>query len=250
MVITHATKKSQIDFVLTNNTGRVNVTDYSIVKSGWHFSGYLPLDLMMKVSWNLNLLAVLVRSKELLHYNPLNRNSDKIKLCNVKVINVENAKRLLSQDAYSIAQDEYSIAQDAYSIAQDAYSIAQEIAVEPTPDKVLETIYKHIEPIIRQTAIKIRIDVPVIPNHDMTSCDESFNNYLDLIRIQPTNIYEIKQAYDIYQSKRNDLHVQFLERSYNQYKNVLQSNDDRKLWKMISWSGKIEKGNSSCTPAI
>ena len=207
-----ANNKSQIDFVLTNNTGRVNVVDYSIIKTGWHFSDHLPLDLTIKMSWHINPLTLLVRSKELLHHTPLQMHSDKIKLCNLKVINVENAKRLLSQDAYSITQ---------------------EINVEHSTDKILETIYKCK-------------DVPIIPIHDMNSCDESFNNYLDLIKIQPNNLDEIKQAYEIYQSKRNDLHVHYVERAYNQYKNVLQSNDGKKLWKMISWSGKLD----NTTPAV
>ena len=43
-----------------------------------------------------------------------------------------------------------------------------------------------------------------------------------------------------------NLHVHYVERAYNQYKNVLQSNDDKKFWKMISWSGKF----ANTTPAV
>ena len=46
-------KRSQIDFILTNNKGRKLVNIFDIVKIGWHASDHLPLDLQLEITWNL-----------------------------------------------------------------------------------------------------------------------------------------------------------------------------------------------------
>ena len=58
-------KKSQIDFVLTNNIGRSNVKSFKIVKSGWHISDHLPLDIQICVTFIINSYALLIRANSL-----------------------------------------------------------------------------------------------------------------------------------------------------------------------------------------
>ena len=51
-----ANKKSQIDFVVTDNFGRMNVFDFDLVVSGWHFSDHLPVDVTIRCKYNINVL--------------------------------------------------------------------------------------------------------------------------------------------------------------------------------------------------
>ena len=46
------------------------------------------------------------------------------------------------------------------------------------------------------------------------------------------------------------MHHDSVEKSINQYKNVLQSHDDSKLWKMINWSDKINGSTSKVHPTL
>ena len=75
-----ANKKSQIDFVVTDNAGRKQVTDLELVTSGWHFSDHIPIDLRTRNVYEINSLALLIRSKSLVEPSTPNRNNSFLKL--------------------------------------------------------------------------------------------------------------------------------------------------------------------------
>ena len=56
-------KRSQIDFILTDNRGRRFVNIFDIVKTGWHASDHLPLDLQIKLNWKNGLTCFTKTSK-------------------------------------------------------------------------------------------------------------------------------------------------------------------------------------------
>ncbi len=60
-----AGKKSQIDFVLTNNASLNYVTHYSFINVGWHVSDHIPLSLHVNLPRKIPLNVLVVRASEL-----------------------------------------------------------------------------------------------------------------------------------------------------------------------------------------
>ena len=60
-----AGKKSQIDFILVNESCLNDVIDFDIIEAGWHLSDHLPLSLKIKAKKEIPLNTVLTRSLDL-----------------------------------------------------------------------------------------------------------------------------------------------------------------------------------------
>ena len=117
------------------------------------------------------------------------------------------------------------------------------------PHPMLETIYKHVDPVLKKTCIKENV-ASLSNTLISTKCDELLNEYLTLLNTHPNIENYILKSYDKYQIKRNRMHHDSVEKSFNQYKNVLQPHNDSKLWKMINWSGKINDSTSKVHPTV
>ena len=134
-------------------------------------------------------------------------------------------------------------------MVQKAHQISVETSFATSPDEMLNIIYKQVDPVLMKTYIK---ENPASANDTLasTECNELFNDYLTLLNTHPNNVNDILKSYDKYQTKRNRLHHDSVEKSFAVYKNVLQSHDDSKLWKMINWSGKITDSTSNVHPTV
>ena len=60
-----ANRKSQIDLVLTNSKGCMMISVFNIIKSGWHFSDYLPIEIEIIVPSLINATTILLRARSL-----------------------------------------------------------------------------------------------------------------------------------------------------------------------------------------
>ena len=63
-----------------------------------------------------------------------------------------------------------------------------------------------------------------------------FRRYLDTLK-DGSNLHDIDQVYNVYQTKRNDKNKNLLETYHVSYKCTIDSKDDKRLWRMIDWSG-------------
>ena len=65
-----AEKKSQIDFLITNDNGRRLLTHFEIPSTGWHISDHLPLHANILIKTTISADMLLKRSNELKPYIP------------------------------------------------------------------------------------------------------------------------------------------------------------------------------------
>ena len=93
---------------------------------------------------------------------------------------------------------------------------------------MLEIIYKQVDPVLKKTYIKE--NVALLSNTPISS---EFNEYLTLLKPHHNIENDILGSYDKYQIKRNRILHDSVEKSFNQYKNVLQSHGNSTMWKMI-----------------
>ena len=96
-------KKSQIDFVLTNDIGRSNVKSFKIVKSGWHISDHLSLDIQLCVTYVIDSYALLIRTNSLKEeYSVIHNRKSIIRFKDKFGIN--EAKKILSERADALIE--------------------------------------------------------------------------------------------------------------------------------------------------
>ena len=108
-------------------------------------------------------------------------------------------------------------------------------------DRILDVINTHIDGMLNATSIRKERSVKVSDNC-MNECDVLFRQYLEKIKTS-SNSHDIKISYEKYQVKRNQLNKTLSETHHQQYKEVIESKDDRRMWRLIDWSG-----SSRCEP--
>ena len=84
----------------------------------------------------------------------------------------------------------------------------------------------------------------------MGDCDKSFLHYFKLLSDSMCTPRDIAVSYEHYQSKRNMLNKRLVEKYDNDYRSVINSHDDQKLWNLIDWSGEMNKSTPKLPPSI
>ena len=169
----------------------------------WHHSEHLPLHLQVKVDWNIDLSSLTIRSNYLVHPE-----------CNIHTRSLNSFKHNFDYDkAYSF-------------LLQEANTINHSCDQLSTTDLILEKIYSFINPILEKSKTK---KVEAGENVDIAGkkCNELFKIYTE--SLQNTSREDSTNLYKDYQSQRNKLFMQTTRDTYNKYKVVIESHDDRNL---------------------
>ena len=82
-------------------------------------------------------------------------------------------------------------------------------------------------------------------NTTIDECDLLFQQYLNEIKNNTYNHNNTKEAYQLYQTKRNKLNFEIINGYKNKYKFAFESNDPKKLW-----SGNLNKSYPKAHPSI
>ena len=183
------------------------------METGWHLSDHLPIDIQINVESTIDVRVLLVRAKLLIEDGP--REPTRLKIFKD---NIADAKQLLIEGAATIINE----------------------CEDKSPDEILNTIYNHGDSILNKTII-INESVPHLEGNDMKDCDMLFRLYLELVKNDENNANDIRKVYDTYQTKRRLLNRQLMINYTDEYKSVLNSHDDKKLWNLIDWSGNAER---------
>ena len=213
----NSNRKSQIDFALTDNVGRRNVTDFKLTTTGWHFSDHLPVDLIVRVNYDIKPVSLLIRSKELLVNTKPNNNKNFIRFY-PKDFDVAAAKDILSENAAEITQSCIS--------SQSA-------------DFIVNTLHSILGDVITKTATRKKKSKEPSRCTGMKECDTSFRNYLNEICKDEADPNHISELYNVYQKKRKDMNFQLASTTTEKYRKIIESQDSKQLWEAISWSGDI-----------
>ena len=210
--------QSQIDFCITSSEGRKCVQSFNIIDSGWHLSDHLPLSLQLLLPNDINIHSLLLRSHEL---------GESSSLRSLKTFrfefNYDNASTQLQHEVPVIMNSLHDC----------------------SPSLFLCTLEKVLNPILTGNKIKrnlnsLSVDVD-LELKSYKDCDTLFYNYLDAIKAGSPDRLE---RYALYQTARNELNKIIFLSHEKKYGYILNSNDDRSLWKSIDWSGKRKMNNN------
>ena len=117
-------------------------------------------------------------------------------------------------------------------------------------DSLLDSIYNVVTLILNSTKCPKERTTTTWQETAMNDCDRLFNTYNNMINNPSYNRDEILAAYNQYQIKRNSLHAEISQKVNNDYKSILESRDDKKLWALIDWSGNIRPSEPKTHPSI
>ena len=219
-----ANKKSQIDFVLTNNEGRRLIADFNIVRSGWHTSDHLPLVLKLSIPLCMNSMMIMRRSLELKPYLPSQQPLLKIHRYSFNEVRACNAFMVHCGQLNDICLQNPSC-----------------------PDIIIAEIERYINPILTASKVKkpkfVRMENLV--ENTVTVCDNLFKKYAECLNDITCDEVAVCESYDNYQKERGVLNRIILDTHEKEYKNIMKINDDHGLWQKINWSGKLECSNST-----
>ena len=110
-------------------------------------------------------------------------------------------------------------------------------------------MYNNIDIFLQET--RIDRQKPVIArNTTIDECDLLFKQYLNEIKNNTYNHNSTKEVYQLYQTKWNKLNFEIISGYKNKYKFAFESNDPKKLWKLIDWSGNLNKSYPKAHPSI
>ena len=217
-------KKSQIDFLVTDNKGRERITSFDISTNGWHFSDHLPIDVSIDIPYSIDPLLLLARAK-LLNEETVVVNQPSVK-CFKNNFDMDKGKKILLEKSDTILFK----------------------CQNQSVDTMLDVLNENIEEMLEVANVP-KTKKAIIVNNSMSECDELFNRYLVMIS-SSDNIQEIKDAYDIYQTKRNELNRNMLSNCHTKYKDVIEAKDARRMWQMIDWSGNSRREHPKNHPSV
>ena len=207
-------KKSQIDFIVTNNAGRKNVDEVSLVTEGWHFSDHIPLDLKVNLTYDVSALSLLLRSKSLIEpTQPIRKHC------------LKTYKKDFDFDAAKILMEAQAV-----NITADCNMLSADLIVRRLHAEMGDVIGKTTKNLPKRRNLDVDVKA-------MDDCDESFRKYLT--ELEKGNSDSLPDLYQNYQEKRNKLNAELFAKSDRRYKNVIESRDSKRLWGMINWKGDM-----------
>ena len=218
-------KKSQIDFLITNNQGRRIIKKNSILRSDWHMSDHLPIVADLQIPIVIDSGTLLIRSKELKPYIPSQQPLLRIHRYDFNTVMAGNMLQVRANEL----TDKCS-------------------RIHDDPDEIVSVIEDEIIPILTKCKMPKTREIPQNEtSNQMVICNSCFNTYLDTLK-NSNNEDEINQSYLKYQCERRKLNKVTLNEHENCYRAILQSKDDKKLWDKINWSGSLESKGAKGQP--
>ena len=220
-------KKSQIDFILTDKNGRKYITSFEIVKVGWHISDHLPIDMKIKIAQDINIMEVLIRAKSLMDEFSYSHNSKHIKCFKQKFNETKSSTQLTGYGDSIILECQ-----------------------NKSVDEMLDILYRYTDIVLNENSCKQVVKKNIVNLEDVKECDRRFKRYLSTVNNIECNEACIRDAYSNYQQSRNLLNLNLLKKCTNEYKQAIETHDDKRLWKMIDWSGNANFSAPKTHPSI
>ena len=219
-------RKSQIDYLLTNDIGRRLIKKYEIIPIGWHLSDHLPINVTIEFDGILSADMILKRSNELKPFLPSQQ---------------PLFKTYRFKFDETLARNEIMIKSNI--LYQDC------IAAENKPNEMLDVIVNNVSSIVSKFKMN-KQTIDVISDEHLSRCDTLFEEYLSCLDNLDLYGHNIHERYKRYQEARNSLTLEVLKRHESSYSRILNARDDKKLWRKINWGGKFSNEKPLMHPSI
>ena len=144
------------------------------------------------------------------------------------------------QPVIKINRHEFDVEKALIKLQQQQSNIINDCNSSYNPDNIIGIIENTLIPVIKECKYtKKQVMQDNSCSEKMQQCNTLFMSYIGTLNTA-NNEEEIKQAYSLYQSERNNLTRLTFEEHENSYRTILSSKDDKKLWSKINWSGSFD----------
>ena len=218
-------KKSQIDYVLTDENGRNNVDQFQIIENNWHLSDHRPIQLSLLITRDVNIHNLLIRAIDL--------NKDAESNCLIRRFN--------SNYDYSVIKEHMILNRDTI---YDSLTQCQS-----DPNVIIQILNEQIISAHSQLGAKKKVPLQITGNQTLyNACNEAYKNYNDLLIHRNVDETTIDEAANKYKNLRDKLTVETLKDEHTKWEKATE--DAKNLWNKIDWKGKLNSNDVRNQPSL
>ena len=220
-------KKSHIDFILTNKDGLKSVTDFKVISNDWHLSDHRPVTVILSLTHTTNPNHIYLRALDL----------------NTERLEKNNVPRLTSKYNYSVVEQYMN---EQQSITEQHLTDALQ---NSDPEAAIELLDSLIQDAHNRPNCKKKSNVNTQKNTKLfDECNAAFEQYCATFDDDETTLEEKTSIANRYASIRNKLTIDVLKVDHAKWVTVLnESSSD--LWDRIDWNGKLNAPPSDNFPS-
>ena len=218
-------KKSQIDYVITNNQGRSEVVSFQVIKTNWHISDHRPIALEISFNVDIRCDIILARAQDLNHDN----SEDTISI-----------KRFRKEYHLSIMNDYMTENKD--QIERDITEAVEQNDI----DSAVEIFNMHIAKIHLASEVKYKKVDTSAHTTLMKDANIKFQDFL--AKMHEGKSVEANQAMDLYIDSRKKVTRHMMSSELKEWTRLTSEKKDNELWRKIDWKGEMSKNNNVHPP--
>ena len=219
--------QSQIDFCLTNSTGRRNVKNFQILVNDWHISDHRPISLEIETECKTDLGWLLKRA------NDLNSSSSD------SVNEVHQFRGNFDYEAMEL------------ELLQQQDRIERAIEIKLQNDDVqgaIDTLDVCLKDVHKNHKIK-RMKQPS-QRADFTVVNKAFDEYVKGLSDEHVPEAKVQELLDKYVTARKSLTTEVMKKDAEVWVDVLKKNDAKSFWKLVDWKGNLKQNKALNSPSI
>ena len=219
--------QSQIDFCLTNATGRRTIKNFTILVNDWHLSDHRPISLEINAECKIDIGGLLKRAIDL--------NSSSSDSAN-------EVRQFRGNYDYDAMELELRQKQDKIERAIESKLQINDVqgAID-TLDVCLKDVHmKH----------KLRQKKQVTQKADFVGVNKAFDDYLKGLSDDKVSETKVQELLDRYVIARKSLTSDVMKKDAEIWGDVLKNNDAKSFWKLVDWKGNMKQNKTLNSPTM
>ena len=213
---------SQIDFVLSNNSGKKLIEKFHILSKDWHISDHQPIYISVSIDRGIDVYSLLRRAQDVNHVR-------------------DNRAEILQLKAnYDFASIKTVLNEKHSDIEHDMQSCLQHNDI----NGACQFLDYHVNESHKGLKQKTRLNLESPPKMD--NANNLFEKYTKLLEEGK----ETKTTLNDYMNAKKKISMHTIRNENSFWKNILAKNDSRLLWKSIDWKNKNRKRGIQHAPHI
>ena len=207
-----ANKKSQIDFIITNSTGRHVVNSFEIANDNWHISDHRPVSATIKMNYVIPSEALLVRAQDL---------------------NLETYDTSSKVERFNKNYNYQLMEEKLIEIKDDIHNDIGNSIERNDIKEAIEKLDNYLRDLHKESVTVPPKRTSNIDNNTIENINQKFIEYSNALK--NGNETDIQQSLSNYLECRKSLTSKVLESEHKRWNTVVGSKDLKQLLKLIRW---------------
>ena len=219
--------QSQIDFCLTNATGRKMMKNFTILVDDWHISDHRPISLEIETQCKTDVGWLLKRAID------LNSSSSD---------SVNEVRQFRGNFDYDAMQLELLQQQDKIERSIEIKLQQNDVqgAIDTLDEWLKDVHMKH--KLKRQTHVTQRANFAIV--------NKAFDDYLKGVSDDHVPEAEVQELLERYMNARKSLTADVMKKDADIWVDVLKKNDAKSFWKLVDWKGSLKHNKALNSPSM